>query len=522
MDPASIIRRASTMYPNNVAVSFEGRDQSYAELFDRACRLANLLRSYGAQPGDRIAVLGDNAFETVEHAAACALGNFPRATLYTYHPPATNRYLVELTGARVLLVQARYAGEISRLCEGLSSLKAIVVFGEDQPPGGAPSYEKLLASASNEDRFVPTSGDDVHIIRFSSGTTGRPKGIYHSVNRWIQYNNEWRWVTPMLTERSRYLVPTSLAHLGVALLWGVISVGGCIIPMPAFEPRRVLELLEEKRVTHAVAAPIMIREMLKDKTSRDRDFSSLQCLMYAGSPIAPDTLRTAIQVFGPTLYQLYAQSEAMPITMLLPHQHVTDGTEREIRRLRSVGRPTPNVEVTVRDEDGAILPPGSIGEIAARSSFTMSGIWSDPAATALRTLADGSILTRDMGYLDEDGFVFLVDRKDDMIVSGGYNIWPSELEEALTSHPAVSEVCVFGVPDQQWGETPMAAVVLRQGVQAAAEDLIAHTRQVVGGVKKVTRVVFLPSLPRTASGKVLRNVLKDPHWSERETKIAGS
>jgi acyl-coenzyme A synthetase/AMP-(fatty) acid ligase len=510
------------MYPDNVAVSFEGRDQSYAELFDRACRLANLLRSLGALPHDRIAVLGDNAFETVEHAAACALGNYPRATLYTYHPPTTNRYLLELTGARVLLVQARYASEVASLCKGLDSLRAIVAFGEGDLPEGVLSYDRLLTSTSNEDQFVPTSDEDVHIIRFSSGTTGRPKGIYHTVGRWTQYNNEWRWVTPMLTERSRYLVPTSLAHLGVAFLWGVLSVGGCIIPMAAFEPRRALELLESKKATHAVAAPIMIREMLRDETSRDRDFRSLQCLMYAGSPIAPDTLRTAIQVFGSTLYQLYAQSEAMPITMLLPHQHVSVGTERELRRLRSVGRPTPNVEVTVRDEDGARLPVGSIGEIAARSPSTMSGIWNDATATALRTLADGSILTRDMGYIDEDGFVYLVDRKDDMIVSGGFNIWPSELEEALTSHPAVAEVCVFGVPDPHWAETPMAAVVLREGFQTTAEELIAHTRQIVGGVKKLTKVMFLPTLPRTSSGKVQRNVLKDPHWSGRETKIAGS
>jgi acyl-CoA synthetase (AMP-forming)/AMP-acid ligase II len=522
MDPATIVRRAATMYRDHAAVRCEGREQTYAELFRRACRLANALRACGARPGDRVATLGDNAFESIEQAAACALGNFPRATLYTYQGAPTNRYLLELTGTRVLVVQQKYALELMPLLEGLSELRAVIVFGDGPVPPGALAYEEALGRASEADDLVPNGIDDVHIIRFSSGTTGRPKGIYHSVGRWAQYNNEWRWVTPLLTERSRYLVPTSLNHLGVAFLWGVLAVGGCILPMPAFEPRRVLELLEQERITHTVAAPVMIREMLRDPSSRTRDFSALQCLMYAGSPIAPDTLQAAIEVFGPALFQMYAQSEAMPISMLLPHQHVTDGSEHRSRRLRSVGRPTPNVVVTVRDEDGRVLPPGAIGEIAARGPSTMSGIWNDAAATAARTLEDGSILTRDMGYLDEDGFIYLVDRKDDMIVSGGYNIWPSELEEALARHPAVSEACVFGVPDEKWGETPMAAVVLRAGMQAGAEELVAFTRQELGGVKKVTQVVFLPGLPRTATGKVQRHVLKEPHWAARGTRIAGS
>jgi acyl-CoA synthetase (AMP-forming)/AMP-acid ligase II len=325
----------------------------------------------------------------------------------------------------------------------------------------------------------------------------------------------------MVSECSRYLVPTSLAHLGVAFLWSMLSVGACIVPMPAFDAARTLELLESQRITHAVAAPVMIREMLKDPTARERDLSALQCLMYAGSPIAASTLGVAIEVFGKALYQMYGQSETAPVSMLLPHQHITNGTEAEMRRLRSVGRPTANVLVTIRDEDGNILPPGEIGEIAARGC-TMTGIWNDPEATAARKLPDGSILTRDMGYLDEDGFVYLVDRKDDMIVSGGYNVWPTELEEALHRHPAVAEACVFGVPDEKWGETPKAVVVLREGARATASDLMAHVRDIVGSVKKVTSIEFASALPRTATGKVLRNVLKEPWWVGHSSRIAGS
>ncbi|MEO8296399.1 MAG: AMP-binding protein [Burkholderiales bacterium] len=521
MNPAQAIRRAAQMYAGNVAVWCEGREQTYAQMFERACRLANVFRAQGAKPGDRVAVLCDNAFQTVELAAACALGNYPRATLYTYNQPSVNRYLLELTGATIFVVQRKYHEALVPLLAGLPNLKAVIVF-DGEATDGALAYDQVLAEASPEDVDVPVADDDVHIIRFSSGTTGKPKGIAHSVGRWMQVTNEWRWVTPMVTEQSRYLCPIALAHLGVALLWGMLAVGACIVPMPEFNPRRTLELIESLKITHAVAAPVMIREMLAEPSCRSRDLSSLQCLMYAGSPIASNTLRAAIEVFGNSLFQLYAQSETMAVTMLLPHQHVTGGSEAETRRLRSVGRPTPNSRVTIRDDDGNVLPPDTIGEVAVHSPGLMSGLWNDAAGTAARTLPDGSLLTRDMGYMDADGFVYLVDRKDDMIVSGGYNVWPTELEEALCSHPAVAEACVFGVPDEKWGETPKAVVVLRPGAQATAEELMAHTRGIVGGVKKVTSVDFIAVLPRTSNGKVMRAALTEPHWAGRGSRIAGS
>ena len=521
MDFGAVIRRSGADFSANVAVWFAGREQTYAEMYGRAVRLANAFRAVGAKRGDRVAVLSDNAFETVEQAAACALGNFPRATLYTYHSPAINRYLLELVGATVFVVQARYYGEIAPLLGDLPDLKAVFVF-DGPAPDPALRYEDAIAAASDEDRPVPASEDDVHIIRFSSGTTGKPKGIFHTAGRWRSWNSEYRWVTPQIDETSRYLVPCALAHLGAGLMWGFIMVGGRLMPMAEFDARRTLELMEAHRVTHTAAVPTMVRSILDDPTCRSRDLSALRCLMYAGSPIASGTLRDAIEVFGPTLFQLYAQSEVAPITMLLPHQHNVDGSERDARRLRSVGRSTPNSFVTIRDETGDVMSAGTIGEIACASATTMSGLWNDSEGTASRFLPDGSVLTRDMGYMDEDGFVYLVDRKDDMIISGGYNIWPSELEQVLSQHAAVAEVSVFGVPHERWGETPKAVVVLKPGFAVTSEDLIAFTRGVVGGVKKVTSVEFARSLPRTASGKVMRSALKAPFWDDRASRISGS
>jgi len=521
VDQAAAIRRSAALYRANNAVICDGRSLTYAELFDRACRLADGLRELGAEPTDSIAVLSPNSLELPEQAVACALGNHPRATLYTYHAPDVNRYLLELVGARVLLVHSDYYADLAPLLGDLAELKAVVVFGPDRPVGVI-GYEDLLSSSSPKDPGVTAHPDDPFMIRFSSGTTGRPKAIYHSVDRWRRLTNEWRWVTPAMDERSRYLSAVSLAHLGVALLWDVLSVGGAVVPMPAFDGGEALDIIEKQKVTHATAAPVMVRAMLDAAGSRTRDLSSLQCLLYAGSPITVETMRRAIELFGSTaLHQMYGQSEALPSTMLLPHQHVLSGTAIELQRLRSVGRPTPNVQVTIRAENGAILPTGQTGEIAVHSTFTMSGLWRDPEGTAERLTDDGGVLTRDMGYLDEDGFVYLVDRKDDMIVSGGYNIWPTEIEAALNDHPDVLEACVFGVPDERWGETPKAIVVLEPGSEASADELIAHTRETLGGVKKITSVDFVKALPRTSTGKVQRGLLKEPYWQGRDIRIAG-
>jgi acyl-CoA synthetase (AMP-forming)/AMP-acid ligase II len=230
----------------------------------------------------------------------------------------------------------------------------------------------------------------------------------------------------------------------------------------------------------------------------------------------------AIELFGPVLYQMYGQSEAVPATMLLAHQHCPQGSERERRWMRSVGRPTPNTKITIVDEQLRPLPVDEIGEVAVATPGSMSGLWNDPEGTAARLLPDGSVLTRDMGRLDEDGFLYLADRKEDMIISGGYNIWPAELENAIASHPDVSEVCVVGVPHEKWGETPKAVVVLGEGSHVDPEELIEITRARVGSVQKVTSVEFVEALPKSGVGKVLRREVRDPYWTGRGERVSGA
>jgi acyl-CoA synthetase (AMP-forming)/AMP-acid ligase II len=237
----------------------------------------------------------------------------------------------------------------------------------------------------------------------------------------------------------------------------------------------------------------MIADMVKDGSVATRDLSSLRAIHYGAAPISEATLAAAMPYFGHALFQAYGQSEAWPVSVLTPQDHKEGG-----KLLRSVGRATPNSVVVAVDEEGRPRPEGEIGELAIRAEGLMDGLWG------------------------EDGYIYLVNRKNDLIISGGYNIWPAELELVLENHPAVREVCVFGVPHPRWGETPLAAVALADGAEVAADELIELTRKSLGPVKKITSVVFLDALPRTALGKVSRQDLREPYWASVEGDIAGS
>jgi acyl-CoA synthetase (AMP-forming)/AMP-acid ligase II len=497
VDFGSIMRSAAHDHRDRMAVSCDGRTQSYAELFDRSCRLANALAALGLTKGDRVGTLGANGFETVEQVCGIAIGGLVRASLYTHQAAEVNAYLLGLVDARVLIVHASLVEDIR---SELPRVEHVVVYG-GHAPAGTLAYEDLLASAPADDPHVTLAPDDLHLIRFSAGTTGRPKGIVHTVERWLAIGDEYRWVTPQIDERDSYLAAGPLTHAAVIFLWPMLQVGGRIVVMGAFEPGRALELIEREQITFTLMVPTMIHVLVTHAEARTRDLSSLRCLNYAASPMSETAITAALDVLGDgVLHQMYGQSEAVPLTMLLPHQHRTHP--------RSVGRPTPNTVITIVDDDSRPLAPGEIGEIAARTPGAMLELWKDPDGTKQRLLADGSVLTRDMGYVDADGFVHLADRKEDMIISGGYNIWPAELENAIAAHPAVAEVCVVGVPHDKWGETPIAVVVPMPGARIDAAELVDLTREKVGSVKKVTSVEIVDALPKSGLGKVLRREVR--------------
>ncbi len=513
-----LMRKYAGMYRENPAVICDGRVGSYAELYQRSCRLAQALAGLGIVPGDRVAFLADNCFEVPEVIVGLALGGFVRAPLYVQNAADTNRYLLELIGARALIAQFHHLKALAPALDGLQGLAEVIVIGGGN---GGHDYERLLAAACDADPLVPVAADDIHQIRFSAGTTGKPKGIAHTTAAWLAVNNELALVIPRLDEDDSYLAAGPLTHAASLLFWPVLAAGATMVVVPTFEPGRVLELIERERCTLTLLVPTMIQMLLEHPDAKTRDCASLRAVIYGAAPIAERTLREAIAAWGDVMYQIYGQSETGLATILTPRHHRPDGEGRERQRLRSAGRTMLNVVISILDEHGKELPAGEMGEVAILSQGCMSEIWGDPQATEARLLADGRVLTRDLGYLDEDGFLYLTDRKEDMIISGGFNVWPAEVENALVEHPAVQAASVVGIPHVKWGETVVAAVILRSGAQASEEDLVEWSRERLGPVKKVTAVRFVETLPTSGVGKVLRREVRQL-WTTDDPPISGA
>jgi len=470
MELSTIIRNGSREHPDNLAVRCGDQTLTYGQLHERSCRLANTLRGLGVEPGERVATLAGNCLQSIEQMSGLALGGYVRSSLYTHSATESNLYLLDLVEASALIVQREHYDALAPHLDGIATLRQVLVF--DGEAETASDYEGALAQAPTKDPQVQLAADDPYIIRFSAGTTGKPKGIMHTVSRWTSVGEEMTLVMPPQSASDRYLAAGPLAHAAMLPMWATLTAGGSIVVMSAFDPERFLSLVTHEQCTTTLLVPTMIQMIVNHPKAAESDLSSLRAVFYGAAPISEHTLAEARALWGDILYQIYGQSEAVPLTVLPPADHIVDGTPEQRGRLRSAGRPTPNCEIRILGPNGAELPPGQVGEIAAKSPAAMAGIWRDPQATAERILADGSVLTRDMGYLDQDGYLFLADRKEDMIISGGFNIWPAELENALASHPAVAEVTVVGVAHDKWGETPKAVVVLRDGYDADEQALI--------------------------------------------------
>jgi acyl-CoA synthetase (AMP-forming)/AMP-acid ligase II len=423
-----------------------------------------------------------------------------------------------MVGVRALIVHADYAGDVARFRAECPGLERVVVWGGPHDAGGDMlDYEALVQAAQPLAARPEIGHDHLHVVRFSGGTTGRPKGIFHSVGRWLRGSLEFERAFPVLGPADTYLVVGQLTHASIIPFWSMIRAGARIVLTGSFDAGETLRLIERHRATFTVMVPTMIADMVKDGSVATRDLSSLRAIHYGAAPISEATLAAAMPYFGHALFQAYGQSEAWPVSVLTPQDHKEGG-----KLLRSVGRATPNSVVVAVDEEGRPRPEGEIGELAIRAEGLMDGLWGDPRGLVDKLTPDGMLLSGDVGYVDEDGYIYLVNRKNDLIISGGYNIWPAELELVLENHPAVREVCVFGVPHPRWGETPLAAVALADGAEVAADELIELTRKSLGPVKKITSVVFLDALPRTALGKVSRQDLREPYWASVEGDIAGS
>jgi long-chain acyl-CoA synthetase len=498
----SPLRRAVQVAAGRPAVSCGEVSLTYAETRERCRRLVGALRGLGVEEGDRVAVVGPNCHRYLEIYQAVPGAGMVVVPLNQRHSDAELRYALEDSGAKVL-----FAG---RPVAGLPDCVATVV---DMDEG----YEALLAGARPADFPDAVGEEDLAGLFYTGGTTGAAKGVMLT-HRNLVANATHLQMTWPFTEDTCWLVVAPLFHAAgsIAVLSTVWNAGRHVL-VPAFDPGAVLDLVERERVTATLVVPSMLAAINDEQLARPRDVSSLRLVSFGGAPSATETLRRAHEAFpSATLLHLYGATETAPIaTALLGVEHVLDTP-----RARSCGQPAVGVDVEIQAPDGSPAGPGEVGEVAVRGPNVMGAYWNKPDQTDA-VLRDGWYLTGDLGYMDDQAFVYLVDRARDMIVTGGENVYSTEVEDVLYRHPAVLEAAVFGVPDAKWGEAVHAVVVPRAPVTGA--ELIAHCRAAIAGYK-VPKDVDLRAepLPKSGAGKVLKRELRAPFWADRDAMVSGA
>ena len=500
---ADVVREVASKRPDHVAIRHGDRQLTYAELDQRSNRLAQALLAAGASAGSRIAYLDRTAPEAVElFFAASKIGAVTVPMNWRLAPPELAAVLGDAQPP-VFIAGPTYAEVAEELTRGLKPAPRLILVTDDDER----SYERWLAAHDAVDPGRLGESHDVVLQMYTSGTTGVPKGVlttHRNLAACAETSPHWAFGSDSVS-----LTPLPMFHIG-GLGWAFLGLwnGATTILVRDFVPEAVLDLFERRRVTNAVLVPTMIQLLAAVTGAAERDYSALRCISYGASPITTPVLKAALRTFRCPLYGVYGLTESTGgITQLDPADHDPDGPREHL--LRSAGKPFPWVELRIVDPaTGEELGPGKVGEVWLRAPNVMAGYYNRPAETAAALTPDGWLRTGDGGYADEEGYLFLTDRVKDMIVSGGENVYPVEVEEALCQHPDVDDVAVIGVPDPRWGEAVKALVIRRPGSSSTPEELVAFARERLAGYKLPRSVDFVDELPRTPTGKVLKRELR--------------
>ncbi|UCG83511.1 MAG: long-chain-fatty-acid--CoA ligase [Dehalococcoidia bacterium] len=513
MNTTEFLMITSSIVPDRAAITFEGKKFLYADLSDRSNRLANALAEFGVQKGDMVAALQVNCNEFVETYFAVAKLGAIFVPLNFRAKSDELSYMISNCEAKALFVGERYVDMVNAMRAELPQTKHFICY--ESKPESMVNYDEVLAAASPEEVFTEIDDDDITILMYTAGTTGRPKGVPLTHNSFSTYvmNN----VTPVDIEiEETNILTVPLYHVaGIQAVMAAIYGGRTLAMMRQFEVKEWMNTVQQERANRAMLVPTMLKRVIDEPDFEKYDLSSLRVITYGAAPMPFEVIKKAIALFpGVMFINAFGQTEtASTITTLGPEDHIIEGTEEEkakkLKRLQSsIGRPMDDVEIKIVDDDGNELPTGEVGEILARGPRVMSGYWKDAEKTAKAITTDGWLRTSDKGYVDEEGYIYLAGRGDDMIIRGGENISPEEVEDVLYAHPKVEEAAVIGVADPEWGQEPKAIVVLKKGETATPEEIMEFCRERLSSFKRPRYVAFVDELPRTSTGKVLKRDLR--------------
>lgn len=512
------LRRALQVNPDGLATVFGSRRRTWREIGERISRLATGLRSLGANPDDRVAILSLNSDRYLELYLATAWAGTVIVPLNIRWSPLENEDALRDCRANVLVVDKAFASTGAELAKALPGLK--LVYADDgDVPAGMEDYETLLARSPPMPDAMRVSSDLAGIF-YTGGTTGRSKGVM------LSHGNLMANALNALGEglwpgTSTYLHAAPMFHLANgAAMYSLLLSGGANVMIQAFTPEGVMAAIQNERVTDVLLVPTMIQMLIDHPALASYDVSSLRNLAYGASPISEAVLDRATKALPNAQFtQAYGMTELSPIATLL-HWKEHIGDARAKGRHRAAGRATLGCEVRIVDTDDKPVAFGTVGEIVVRGDNVMMGYWERPEETA-RAVIDGWMHTGDGGYMDEHGFVFVVDRVKDMIISGGENVYSVEVENAISQHPAVAQCAVVGIPDDRWGELVHAVVVLRSGAQISASELIEFCKTLIAGYKCPRSVDIRETpLPLSGAGKILKRELRKPFWENRERRVS--
>ncbi|MFC1981237.1 AMP-binding protein [Chloroflexota bacterium] len=491
-----LISRAALYYRSKPAVVYEDKILSFTEVDERANRLANALIKLGLKPRDRVATITSNCLEYPEIEFGLVKGSFPQVGLNPRLTAAEQLFQIGETESSAVIVQHHHIDLIKPIRRELKKVKHFICVDDKDPD--MLDYDELLSSAPADEPESELEPGDIGEIRYSSGTTGMPKGILQSYwSRLAITRNFLMQHLHDLTDEDKFIALQPLYHGAGWFTLPVWMRGVTHFIVPHYNPEPSFALIEKHGITVVKTVPTVLVRLLDSPELKKYDLSTIRTIIYGGMPMPIERLKEAIDIFGPVFVNLYGQMEAaMTITVLGKKEHTPE-------RLGSVGRPCSFVQVKIVDNAGKEVPRGEIGEVIIKGDHTMLGYLKRLEATA-ETIRDGWIYSSDLGRIDEDGYVFLGGgRKSEMIISGGLNIYPAEVEQVLYEHSAVAEAGVIGVPDPVWGEAVKACVVLKEGQQATEQEIIDTCRGSLAGYKRPKSVDFFEELPHNAAGKIM-------------------